>query len=414
MEKEQTETSASGLRPRVRASARLVFLLSFFFLVPFLHAAPQAWQPAVGAALVLNILVVALMFMVITALHLDHFKGMVYEEGGQLLVTMILAALLIGGLSDIEGVSHAIGCAGGTYSCSLGPVPANDLSLLPLCSTMVSSPGAAPVCPALSVMDWSQRVTAGQIALLEKQVVYATEFNAKMGAVSSVSAFCNLMGTGLTVAGCSAYGVMRGPSGQLINAVGFGLMELKAQQILLALAQNYALALLLPLGLLLRSLHFTRKAGGTLIALALSIYLILPISILLAQSLVDGFLSLPTYNHLGVLTSSTYPSVKFDYNALAAGGSITGAIECDPTDPDEQHLVDKVNGLLAPMDAQGNAVMAGSLESGSSLAERVMFMVIVRTLMMGALALTMTITAVRVLGKMFGAEIEVWSIARLS
>ncbi|MCL6089099.1 MAG: hypothetical protein M1530_02955, partial [Candidatus Marsarchaeota archaeon] len=101
------------------------------------------------------------------------------------------------------------------------------------------------------------------------------------------------------------------------------------------------------------------------------------------------------------------------------GGSLSGAIECDPTEPDEQHFVGKVGELMVPLDANNQPIkpspyLSGTLEAGSSLSERVLFLAIVRTLLMGALALTMTITSVRVLGRIFGAEIEVWSIARLS
>jgi hypothetical protein len=301
------------------------------------------------------------------------------------------------------------------------------MGLLPLCSTMTplfNRQNSPLSCPSGTTMDWANQVTANHIRLLEAQMLYATEFNAKVGAVSSVSAFCNLMGAGLTVAGCSAYGVLRGPVGQLLNAQGLGLIELRAQQLLLSIASNYALTLLLPLGLLLRCLHFSRKAGGTLIALALSIYIVLPISIVLAQSLADGFAF--TYPSIANLGSGTYhagrgiyPSLKFDYATLSAGGSLSNAIECDPTEPDEQKFIDKVHGLMVPLDANNQPVppspyLDGTLEAGSTLSERVLFLAIVRTLLMGALALTMVITSVRVLGKIFGAEIEVWSIARLS
>ncbi len=383
-----------------------------------------AWQPAVGAALAINILVIGLLLMAVLVLHLEQIKGMAYDEAGQLLVTIVLVALLIAGLPEAESISRAIACAGGNYACTLGPAPVRDMSLLPLCGSMMSSPSSSPACPSGTTMDWANKVTQNHIKLLEAQILYATEFNAKVGAVSSVSAFCNLMGTGLTVAGCSAYGVLRGPVGQLLNAQGLGLLELKAQQLLLSIASNYALSLILPLGLLLRCLHFTRKAGGTLIALALSIYIVLPISIVLAQSLADGFAF--TYPSIANLGSGTYqanrgiyPSLRFDYALLSAGGSLAYAIECDPTEPDEQKFIGKVQGLMVPLDANNRPVqpspyLAGTLEAGSTLSERVLFLAIVRTLLMAALALTMVITSVRVLGRIFGAEIEVWSIARLS
>ncbi|MCL6089100.1 MAG: hypothetical protein M1530_02960, partial [Candidatus Marsarchaeota archaeon] len=304
----------------------LVAAALLLLAIPFASAQSFAWQPAVGAALAINVLVIGLLLMGVLVLHLEQLKGMAYDEAGQLLVTIVLVALLITGLPEVEFISHAIACAGGSYACTLGPVPVQDRGLLPLCSTLpplYNRQNSPLACPSGTVMDWANTVTQNHIKLLEAQILYATEFNAKVGAVSSVSAFCNLMGAGLTVAGCSAYGVLRGPVGQLLNAEGLGLLELKAQQLLLGIASNYALSLLLPLGLLLRCLHFSRKAGGTLIAIALSIYLVLPISIVLAQSLADGFaFSYPSIANLGSASYQSgkgiYPSLKFDYAMLSS------------------------------------------------------------------------------------------------
>lgn len=379
----------------------------------------SSWQPAVAAALMLNVGVLLLVFMVVNALRLEQFRAMLYDEAGHLVVTILIVALLVAGLSDITNVSKGITCGFGAGACEEHPRSQEVLAGSTFCPTLkpqFNRQDSPLICPAGSVMDWAKRVNVNRVALLGEQMQRAIEFNSKIGAVSSVSAFCNLMGTGLTVAGCSGYGVMRGPVGQLVMASGIGLMELRVQQILLALAENYALALLLPLGLLLRCLHFTRKAGGTLIAIALALYVVLPPSILLSQALVDGFVG--GYGTLAQLERG-YPNLNFDYNALSAGMRGSAVMECDPSEPDEQNFINKVNGLQASKDIDGNPASTASdkintLEAGSSVSERVIFLVLVRTLLMDALVLTMLIMAVRVLGKLLGTEIEVSAIARLS
>ncbi len=412
---------SSSILP-VRFSFFFFALVAFIFLLPSIHAAPLPWQSAVGAALMINVGVLIILFLAVSVLHLQQLKGLLYDEAGQVVVTILLVALLVGGFSEIGNFTKGIGCGMAVYSCSSGSIHDNTLlNQLPVCTFMPYANGQM-YCPSKSTMELAQRINENLIGdnrfphyLLTGSMESATEFNAKVGAVSSVSAFCNLLGVGLTVAGCSAYGVLRGPVGQLISALGIGLMEVKAQQILLAISNSYALTLLLPLGILLRCLHFTRKAGGTLIAIALSLYFVLPLATMLSQSMADGFI-VGYAQHMGKLDSGNYPNVKFDYGSLATGGSVMDAIECDPTDPDETLFIDKVNAFSIPKDYANNAVPSptGLIESGSSLSERVLFLVIVRTLLMGALTLTITITSIRVLGKLLATEIEVWSIARLS
>lgn len=375
----------------------------------------SSWQPAVAAALMINVGVLLLVFMAVNALRLEQFRAMLYDEAGHLVVTVLIVALLVAGLSDITNVTKGISCGFGASACEDQSRSQAVRDGSTLCYTMKADANSPVVCPAYSAMEWAKLVNSRRVNLLNEQMQQAIEFNSKIGAVSSVSAFCNLLGTGLTVAGCSGYGVMRGPVGQLVMASGIGLMELNVQQILLALAEKYALVLLLPLGLLLRCLHFTRKAGGTLIAIALALYVVLPPSILLSQALVDGFVG--GYDSLAQLKS--YPNLNFNYEMLADGFRGSEVMECDPSEPDEQNFISKVNGLQASKDIGGNpastaADKINTLEAGSSVSERVLFHVIVRTLLMDALVLTMLIMAIRVLGKLLGTEIEVSAIARLS
>jgi hypothetical protein len=384
-------------------------------------SSPQpSWQAAVGAAIMVNVLVLVLFFMAVMALHLDQLKGMVYEEAGQLLLTLVIVAAILLALPQIDSFSSSIACAASSFSCQASP----DSQAFPLCHSYLHDSG----CQSLNqntqnppkVLDWAYWATYYHYNLLKDQILSATEFNAKVGAVSSVSSFCNLLGVGISLAGCSAYGVMRGPVGQLISAQGVGIMELEAQRLLILFASKYSLPLLLPLGIILRSLHFSRKAGGTIIALALSIYFVLPLSIILSQASADYFASklYPSIGNIeGKPENSLYPPIAFNYTAISKRER--DAIECNPIDPDEGKFKDRLNWLLAPRDSLNKPVDYTAknyppLSVASTIAERIIFLSIVRTLLLGALALTLTISSVRILGRMFGAEIEVWSIARLS
>lgn len=346
------------------------------------------------AALMINLFVLALFYAAITILRLEHFKGMFYDEFGQVAVTVLIVILVIGGMGEAQSAARAIGYAFGSGACS--PAAANT----PYCASMASTPNFLTV----PLVTWAESVKNEHQIILVSQMNEAVKFNAKLGAASSVSGFCNLMGVGVSVAGCSAYGVLRGPTGQLLTATGIGVMETKAEEFLLLIAEKFALTLIVPLGLILRCLHFTRKAGGTLVALGLSLYLVLPISIIMVQALCDRFLAEPSY---AALASTAFPNI----NGPDLNNPNLDNLECDPFEPDEGRLASGKDSILHQL---VNGGPNGTIEGGASVTEKIMFLVIVRTLLMGALTLTMVISSVRVLGHLLGSEVDVYAIARLS
>ena len=425
---------SSGTSP-ASGLLRPSLLLFAVLLIPSIHALP--WQGTVAAALMINLLVLVLLLVGITVLRLEQFRNLLYDEFGQLGVTLVLVVLLIAGLGEVETIGMGITQYYGASACVVPTDPSNPPPFLltdPIKGIDVM--GYAPFCATgggSTILEWAKKTVINHEGLLTAQIQAATVFNAKVGATSAVSGFCNLMGTGLSVAGCSGYGVLRGPTGQMITASGIALMELKAEQLLLAISSNFALTLLLPLGILMRCLHFTRKAGGTIIAIALALAIVMPMAILLTQATADYFVRL--YDHysferLGYLgewkdpsgfevVAPMYPNLDMDVDKLMSGDPTK--LECNPYEPDVNKMVGRLQGFYGAGWTSGQYherpdvhLMMGVIGVAPTPLERLLFLVLGRTLLMGALVLTMTILSVRVLGRMFGTEIEVWTIARLS
>ena len=411
-----------------RSGARYLFFFvsAIILLSPSLHAA-QDWKPAVLAAVLISVFVLAVVYMLVHVLHWDQFKGLIKDELGQTFITFLLVVLLIGGLPDAESAASRLVCGvsgmpdfcpasvsacSGTFT--PGSVPP-QCSLI-FCKTADFSGGNA-TCPIAQPLNtWALALNSQGQGLLGGVLGKALIFNRDVGYVSSVSGFCNMLGVGFTVAGCAGYGAMRGAVGQLLNAIGIGMMDMQAEHILLEMnATGFTLSLLLPLGILLRALHWTRKAGGTLIALALSLYFIFPSALLLGQAMADQFIKPDTpasptspaspgspYQNL---SSVSFPTMGGAYNPLAPS-----TFECNPFDPKEDKMVSTMNRLIAPDPANGPA----ALLQNPSPVDQILFIVLIRNLFMTVVALTVTLSAVRVLGHALGAEIDVWGIARLS
>ena len=417
--------------------------LSIFSILVFSQSisAVQDWKPAVVSAVLISVFVIALVYMLIHVLHWEQFKGLIKDELGQTFITFLLVVVLVTALPDAENLTAkgVCGISGMPDFCP-SPVPhaspapppgtfASDklqwtstsspgiYSYMPFCHTLDISSGYAscPISGNQPLNSWAMSVNGYEQAQLGDAMAQTLNFTKALGYVSSVSGFCNMLGVGFSIAGCSSYGVLRGPTGQLLNAIGTGMMDLQAEKILLSLnTAGFTLSLLLPLGVLLRALHWTRKAGGTLIALALSLYFIFPSVLLIGQGMADQFVvpDSPGYPGTGSqyqnFKGATFPTLKTTYSPLDSS-----TIECNPYAPDVNKLLSTMNSFLTRNPNNDPSVDPALLQNPSTV-DKILFIVLIRNLLMTVLALTATLGATRVLGQALGAEIDVWGIARLS
>ncbi|MFH1306235.1 MAG: hypothetical protein ABIH83_01080 [Candidatus Micrarchaeota archaeon] len=363
--------------------------MTIMFLLPAAFAAPK-WEVAVSAAIAISILGAAIAYLAVHAMRLEVMKPVVYDEIGQVVLNVIIIGVIILSLSyfDDSIKKFVFGFSQPSDTCK---ECSKDTEQYIYCKASAKNPDScnfdpnAPVePPAENLRGWALNLNDRSQKLLEKRIDNMVEYSNAIGEQSSRSGMCNFLAIGFTIAGCSSWGVLRGPVGQMINVAGMGMMDLEAERILLQFAQNTVLALFLPLGILMRALYITRKAGSTLIALALSFYLIFPAVILMGNAVADAFIK--NYQDYG------------DISGLDAG-----SIECDPFDPDLRDLKNQIK-----------QVNEGGKNDEPSKSETLIFYVLGRNVMITALALTATLGAAGALGKGLGAEIYISAIARLS
>jgi len=315
-------------------------------------ASSTGWQAAAFAALLINVTIVVLLYMGARAASSQHLQGQAYEEAAGLAVTVGVAVFVLLLLPWANTIATQISCAADPagHTCNL------DETAIAKARSTVSS------------FDFAPMISNAQKAVEE------------VSAESAKSGSCNFVGVGFSVPGCSAWGVARSPLTQLMSAEGFGLMDQMAKEILLTIADMLAMKLIIPMGILLRAMRFSRQAGSVLIALGFSLYFVFPLSMTFGYYIAEQFAGSPDAARFGNVATPSVP---------------TGIYECKDIDPDENSLTT----MLSRLDAATDGII---------------FMVIVRGLFVTFFAIAMTFASVRFLGQMLGTEIEVYQLARLS
>lgn len=112
-------------------------------------------------------------------------------------------------------------------------------------------------------------------------------FSIEIGRESSQSYYCTLLNSGYNIAPCGSYRQLMAPLGLAFQMIGLSAAELESLRTLVVFANTYAFSLIFPVGLILRAFRITRGAGGLLIAFGISIYIILPITVIVMKEIAD-------------------------------------------------------------------------------------------------------------------------------
>lgn len=133
----------------------------------------------------------------------------------------------------------------------------------------------------------------GAVAELKERTDSAyTDIFVNMAAFSregSKSGSCGFEGLYFTIAPCGGYRGAVPAHMMALQALGVGAIQLEGLSLMLSFGAQYAICILLPLGLLLRSFNITRGAGGLLIAAGVGFYFFLPVTLLTFTGLAEEF-----------------------------------------------------------------------------------------------------------------------------
>ncbi|MFA5108076.1 MAG: hypothetical protein WC492_00915 [Candidatus Micrarchaeia archaeon] len=370
---------------KITKNAKLATLLALG-LTNCAWAENPAWVMPVFSSMLIAIFVVLIVYIIVHVLHLEQFKMILRDELAQVVAAILMVTVLLSGIVLLQGwLAQSLCGAMDIGTCNGVDLGKSDLLM---CEQVQKANGNCPSTIGMGMNDWAKSINEKQTKVLTDFTYGVIGYSDKVGEVSAKSGFANMLGVGMGIAGCSAYGAVRGPLGQLLNALGFGLMDLNAEMFLLNLNGSNAgvsvvLGLFLPAGILLRALHFTRKAGSAIIALSISLYILFPASLLFGHSIVDRYVS-PGPGGANNVYYAADPSIP------------ASNMECDPFDPDENVLVGIMNNLIT-----------GSVDN-------IIFWIIIRTMIITAFALSVTLGGAAALAHIMNTELDVSAIARLS
>lgn len=207
-----------------------------------------------------------------------------------------------------------------------------------------------------------------------------------LGTLASISGTCWFLGTTFSYPGCIGIQIPFSSMVFATNVMVSALLVQNSQTMLLGLAQSFFFPVLLPIGIFLRCFHFTRGAGGFLIAIAIAFYFVYPGAVLVTKGMSD----------MVGMVDPIYPSINAPSSDYDAGGwEVEG--DCNPFDMKPSYTTKQVNNVL-----------------DGDMMEPLLYYFFVGGLFTTMLNLLITLSAVRGLAKIFGAEVDLSGLARIS
>ncbi|MFH1684852.1 MAG: hypothetical protein ABH983_00960 [Candidatus Micrarchaeota archaeon] len=324
-------------------------LLIFLLLVPMAFA---AWQSVAGVAIMISLGIVAAIYMVGKGFGVNELQMMGKEEMFQLIATGILVVVLV----SSDGLLNAIST-----------------------SDAFSEGQPTMQTNAMAMLD----NTIGEMGGILSTIQNNDRNNQVEGSKSSQ---CSIMGTGYSVSGCGGYSMLASPMSMAGGIVGFSIGELSAVHRLIQISNEYAFSLLLPLGIVLRTIKLTRGAGGLLIALGISLHIMLPAGIIFSEMLASSFAA--------STESAAYTGAAedIDWDDYECNAGDTMPVTADKTENEEKEI--------------------GVFNIMKSNIRKYMFQAMIRGTLGPVLALLLMAGSIKAISSAAGSEVDVSALSR--
>lgn len=317
-------------------------IIALLLLTGLAFATPPAWQGLAVAALMASLMIVAVLYVLSIAFSLNDLKFLATEEFYQLIVTVFMIAFLF----SVEAFLNSL------FS-SIAP--------------NLQDAGLAKIDGALQT----------QIAVFGD----VKDFLVHIVPESTKSAYCGLSGAGFSVAPCGAFSALIPPGTLSLQALSLSIAELSSLKTLAGFAKYYSFTMLLPVGILLRTLRFTRGAGALFIGLAAALYLFLPMAVIFMDDITAAGAANPATINLGTADCDT-----------SAFASTTGA-SFDYSNADTAETM--FDSMLTKLDAY-------------------LYLFLVRGTLTTAVCLLSFFAAFRWISKAAGADVDLSALMRIS
>ena len=239
------------------------------------------WQQAAFVAIILGYLVVSILFMVGTGFNMPKLVAAAKRD----MMYLAFITMFAGAILTVDTLVNSTFLPAFETQSLLNVSPTATRQGVHFCNGLTGTTG-----------DWNnlqQHTVDYAVCLREKNTAYfkaLTEMNFVLGFVSSINLVIyplDLLGLGFNP-GVALKPVMD-TMGYALYMLAMTIAQLKVQEVLLCFSKNYMFTLILPFGIALSAFSLTRSAGGALIALAIGFYLVLPITYLVSEEIVQDY-----------------------------------------------------------------------------------------------------------------------------
>jgi hypothetical protein len=195
--------------------------------------------------------------------------------------------------------------------------------------------------------------------------------------------------------GFKGLNVILGPLQGIVDFLSLSTIFIVAQAMLLSFMYYVAPAILLPLGIILRTFYFTRKLGGTIIAIAIGGFLILPMTYVLSATLMDTYF----INSISTPISTTVSSIN---TFLSSAQSLQGSALSLGTTPS----ANKINWGLVNTVLSGIGILSSSFNLLLTTIWSSIVLTIIQVFFLPAFSIVLTFVSTKELAKIFGSELS--------
>jgi hypothetical protein len=348
-------------------------LALLLLLIPLAFA---AWQATAALAILTSAIMLAILFMIGMGFGINELQLTAKEELFQVIAVAIMMVVLVGSDSVLNTISNNVAFSGGGTNMQDGAM--------------------------MIVND-----TAKNVSDLFNTI---RDTDHKIAQEASKGGSCNVIQVGYSVSACGGYSMLPTPMSMAGSIAGFAVGELAAMYRLLEISTQFAMSFLLPLGIILRTFKLTRGAGGFLIALGVSMYILLPMGIIFNEMMAVTFLAagssgpdaanVALYNP--VTTAPSIPSC----NSLDTGSFLSGfdsPLSCGSSSSGWK------DAFLGGSN-DGNAVGAYCALRGDI--KGYLYLMLAKATLGPVIALLMMMAGIRTLSSIAGAEVDVSAISR--
>lgn len=351
-------------------------LLLLLLIIPLAFA--TSWQNVAAMALMVSVTLVAAVYMVGIGFGIKELKIIAKEEFFQVIATALMMVVLAGSAGILDGIARQSAFT--------------DTTTITMANT------------SMHIISETRAEVVGIFSNIES-------YDKKVSSEASKGGQCSILGMGYSVSGCGGFAMMATPISMSGNLVGFAIAELSAMEQILKIATTYALNLILPLGILLRTFKITRGAGGFFIALAVSLYIVIPAGVIFASMLSATFEANTAYSDdylsdydatvasCNALDTVPEPFIIDLFEDIATAGLTTGGLAAS-----------SINELLNSDTNDGKA--QGTYFSLRKEMRTHLDIVLVKATMMAVISLLMMAASLKALTSALGAEVDVSAISR--